>query len=61
MSSVSDVKDVATETAHWYVLGRTRSAFESFKNGRNCLGVLDSMLCNPNSFHQVMCFHEQVL
>ena len=61
MSSVSDVKDVATETAHWYVLGRTRSAFESFKNGLNCLGVLDSMLCNPNSFHQVMCFHEQVL
>ena len=23
--------------------------------------MLDSMLCNPNSFHQVMCFHEQVL
>ncbi|XP_046863240.1 G2/M phase-specific E3 ubiquitin-protein ligase-like [Xenia sp. Carnegie-2017] len=59
--SVDDVKDVARETAYWYILGRTRPAFESFRNGLNCLGVLDSILCNPSTFHKVMCFHEQQL
>lgn len=61
MKNVCDVKEVASETAHWYILGRTRPAFENFKNGINCLGVLDALLLNPNSFHHAMCFHEQVL
>ena len=61
MKSVYDVRDVASETAHWYVLGRTRAAFEGFKNGLNCLGLLDALLHNPDSFHQAFCFHPQVL
>lgn len=61
MKSVCDVKEVSSETAHWYVLGRTRASFESFKNGLNCLGFLDALLRNPDSFRQTMCFHSQVL
>ena len=61
LKTVDDVRDIASETAHWFILGRTRPAFESFRNGLNCLGLLDSMLCNPKSFHQAMCFHEQLL
>lgn len=36
------LKDVAGETAQWFMLGRTRPAFESFPNGLNCLCLLDS-------------------
>lgn len=61
MKNVCNVKDVAIETAHWYVLGRTRPAFESFKNGLNCLGLMDAVLLNPASFHSAMCFCPQVL
>ena len=61
MRSVDDVNDIARERAHWCILGRTQSAFESFCNGLNCLGALDSILCIPSTFHKVMCFHEQQL
>lgn len=61
MRDVNDVKDVAIETTHCYVLGRTRSAFESFKNGLKCLGFLDAFILNSASFYSVMCFSPQLL
>jgi hypothetical protein len=61
LRDVDDVKKVAAETAHWYVLGRMRPAFESFKKGLNHLGLLDAIINNSLSFRSVMCFNTQVL
>ena len=61
MKSLCDVRDVASETAHWYVLCRTRAAFVGFKSGLNCLGLLDALLHNPDLSRQTFFFHPQVL
>lgn len=53
MRNVDDVKDVASEAG----LG----LFLKVSEMDSIVQVLDSILCNPSSFHQMMCFHEQVL
>ncbi len=61
LRSISDVKDVVCEIAHWYVLDRTRAAYESFKSGMACLGLLDAVVENSDVFQRVFCFFPQVL
>ena len=61
LRSISDVKDVVCEIAHWYVLDRTRAAYESFKSGITCLGLLDAVIKNSDLFQRVFCFYPQVL
>jgi hypothetical protein len=58
LRSISDVKDVVCEIAHWYVLDRT---YESFKSGITCLGLLDAVIKNSDLFQRVFCFYPQVL
>ena len=55
LKNVHDVNDVAIDTAHWYDLGRTRPP------GLDCLGLLDAVVLNPESFHSAMCFCPQTL
>ena len=57
LRSISDVKDVVCEIAHWYVLDRTRAAYESFKSG---IGLLDAVIKNSDLFQRVFCFYPQV-
>ncbi|XP_073803798.1 G2/M phase-specific E3 ubiquitin-protein ligase isoform X4 [Danio rerio] len=52
-------RKVALDTAHWYCLERSSSAFERFKEGLKTLGVLEAMRENPASFSRVMCHHPQ--
>ena len=61
LRSISDVKEVVCEIAHWYVLDRTRAAYESFKSGISCLGLLDAVVANSDVFQKVFCFYPEVL
>ena len=61
LRSISDAKDVVCEIAHWYVLDRTTAAYESFKSGITCLGLLDAVFKNSDLFQRVFCFYPQVL
>ena len=61
LQSISDVRDMACEIAHWYVLDRTRASYESFKSGMTCLGLLDAVVANSDVFQRAFCFCPQVL
>ncbi len=55
LRSISNVKDVVCEIAYWYALDRTRAAYESFKSGMACLGLLDAVVANSAVFQRVFC------
>ncbi|MGH0185515.1 UNVERIFIED_CONTAM: hypothetical protein FKN15_018241 [Acipenser sinensis] len=59
--NADDYHKIAEETAHWYIFGRTRVAFERLKERLKTLGVLDAMTKYPNAFKHVMCYTEDTL
>ncbi|MGH0167828.1 UNVERIFIED_CONTAM: hypothetical protein FKN15_001363 [Acipenser sinensis] len=59
--NADDYRKIAEETAHWYIFGRTRAAFERLKERLKTLGVLDAMTKYPNAFKHVMCYTEDTL
>ncbi|XP_041834351.1 G2/M phase-specific E3 ubiquitin-protein ligase-like [Melanotaenia boesemani] len=58
MATPENAQQMALDTAHWYIFGRTRSAFERFKDGLKTLGVYSAMLENKESFLHVMCHQD---
>ncbi|KAG5838518.1 G2/M phase-specific E3 ubiquitin-protein ligase [Anguilla anguilla] len=45
--TLSNKDDVSKDLAHWYVLQRTRTPFERFKEGLASLGVLEALQQHP--------------
>ncbi|XP_071397698.1 G2/M phase-specific E3 ubiquitin-protein ligase-like [Centroberyx affinis] len=58
ITTPEDAQKMALDTAHWYILGRTRSAFERFKDGLKTLGIYSAMVENKELFLDVMCHHD---
>ncbi|KAG9272315.1 G2/M phase-specific E3 ubiquitin-protein ligase-like [Astyanax mexicanus] len=46
-------EEVCTELAEWYMLQRTRAQYERFRDGLQCLGVLDAIRKYPERFREV--------
>ena len=61
LRNMDNVKNVVNSTVSWFVLGRTRAALESFKEGISSLGILSSMVENPLAFKSEMCYQERVI
>ncbi|XP_013872767.1 G2/M phase-specific E3 ubiquitin-protein ligase [Austrofundulus limnaeus] len=55
LATPENAQQMALDTAHWYIFGRTRSAFERFKDGLKTLGIYSAMLENKEYFLDVMC------
>lgn len=45
--TLGNKQETALDLAHWYVLQRTRAAFERFRDGLTSLGVLDALQRYP--------------
>ena len=43
VANENEIKKMAEEVAHWYVLGRCNEALQQFKNGMETLGLLNSI------------------
>eukprot|EP00794_Sanderia_malayensis_P020750 gene20750-22778_t len=52
---------VINDVAKWYVLGKTRPAFEELKNGLSMLGIMDALQKNPDAFRSIFCYKEATL
>ncbi len=61
LRNITDVQKVVNSTVSWIVLGRTRPALESFKEGLSSLGILSSIVENPLAFKSEMCYKERVI
>ncbi|XP_054606589.2 G2/M phase-specific E3 ubiquitin-protein ligase [Nothobranchius furzeri] len=58
LATPENAQKMALDTAHWYIFGRTRSAFERFKDGLKTLGVYSAMMENKEFFLKIMCHHD---
>ncbi|KAJ8366199.1 hypothetical protein SKAU_G00150300, partial [Synaphobranchus kaupii] len=45
--TLSNKEEVSKDLAHWFVLQRTRAAFERFRDGLKSLGVLAALQQHP--------------
>ena len=61
IKSLEDVIRIVYNTAHWYLLDRVNCSLERFKEGLTVLGVLRSIIENPDAFRPVFCFSPQTL
>ena len=59
--TTDDIKKIAEMTAKWFVLGRARTALESFLSGLSTLGVLDALKQNTTAFRPAFCYYPEKL
>ena len=59
--NLNDVERIVRGAIGWYVLGRTRPALESFKEGLASFDIFISMIANSELFKPEMCFTNQKL
>ncbi len=50
---------IIEDVSKWLVVGKTRPALESFKNGLNTLGVLEAIRAHPTAFKAILCYNEK--
>ena len=61
VANENEIKKMAEEVAHWYVLGRCNEALQQFKNGLETLGLLNSIKQFPLQFKSILCYQDEML